>query len=384
MNTSTRIALAAGCLFSGFASANPIYQVIDLSPALPGSSTSSARAINNAGDVAISFGVPHDQYRAAVWSKGVAALIPTSDGNRVPAGIDAQGNTVGSFVGITWGWFYRNGSYVCVPEPDWCSPNYFYASTRAYAMNDAGSFTGVLSLNAAPGAYPAFLPQNEAYLAVPDETGALEVQRLGLFGDQSTVGWGVNESGDVAGSAGPASNSIALLFRGGDAFPLPDLGGALNRAQSVNDTGLAVGFVSDTAQPGGFTAGTGAVWMVTNPEQPLLMTVGQLNDSNQTWLFDINDAGLAVGTATRFNNSVAAWTRPIVWTPAGGVVDANDLIPANSGWVVTAVNAVNQSGQIAATARFNGSQPRAVRLDPVVPSQSAPLNRRVESGLIPR
>jgi hypothetical protein len=384
MNASTRIALAAGCLFCGHASANPSYQIVDLSPALPGSSTSSARAINNQGDVAIAFSVPHDQYRAAVWSKGVAASIPTADGNRVPAGIDGAGNTVGSFVGITWGWFYRNGSYVCVPEPDWCSPNYFYASTRVYAMNDAGSFTGVLSQEAAPGAYPAFLPQTEAFLAVPDETGNLEIQRLGLFGDQSTAGWGVNESGDVAGAAGQSTNSIALLFRGGDAFPLPDLGGPLNRALAVNDTGLAVGFVSDATQTGGFSAGTGAVWMVTNPEQPVLMTIGQLDDSNQTWLFDINDAGVAVGTATRFNNSVAAWSRPVIWTPTGGLVDANNLIPADSGWVITGVNAVNQSGQIAATARLNGSQPRAVRLDPVTSNQIAPLNRRVESGRIPR
>lgn len=370
--TLSHLVLGAGSLALALApgAAAQQYDLTDLSLALPPATLRSAsEGLNEQGDVAIGFDVSHGWWRVAVWSAGAATMLP-QDGNQTPSGIDGAGNVGGVRPGQSWGWLYRAGSYVCVPEPSWCSPNYFYASTRVHALNQLGWFTGTLSMEAPPGSYPAFLPANEAYLALPTGTGTLQVTRLGMFQGLSTAGWGLNQAGDVVGAAGPATSSLAVLFRGGAAYGLPDLGGPLNRALGISDQDLAVGFVALPGPSLGYYPGSGAVWDVSDPSAPALTAVGQLDDSNRSWLNDVNGAAVAVGFASKNEGSIQLWQRAIHWTPANGVQALDDLLTTPAGhWQLTSARSVNEAGQIAATGRFQGSPERAVLLTPRAPLQ---------------
>jgi hypothetical protein len=238
-------------------------------------------------------------------------------------------------------------------------------------------FTGTISQLAPAGSIPAYTSATEAYAAVQLPTGEIQLQRLGKFNNLSTSGWGINELNHVVGFAGPATQSTPLLFRDGQIEELPKSGGPLNRAEGINNTGFAVGFVSSPNQTGGFYAGSGAVWDVRIPGSPQLKQIGQLQNSNQSWLYDINDSGIAIGKATLFQGSISLWSKPVRWSASEGVKDLNSLLSSSSsGWQITDVRAINESGQIVGTGRFNGSLPKAVRLDP----QQAPRNPKLNDS----
>ncbi len=340
------------------------YRVVDIGSTIPGSVLSRGLTINSLGNVVVSYNFSHQSSMSAVWENGTIFNLPV-DGNRAPTGIDAAGNVVGTFSGNSWGWIYSGASYFAVPEPSWHSPDFFYATSRALAINDNGLFTGAISGLAPAGSYPAFTSATEAYSAIKLPTGQIVLQRLGRFNDQSTTGWGVNELSHVVGSAGPSNQSTPVLFRAGQIEELPKIGGPLNRGEGINNLGIAVGFVSSPIQTGGFYEGSGAVWDVRVPGSPQLTQIGQLQGSNQSWLYDINDTGIAIGKASLFGGSVSLWSKPVRWTAGEGIQDLNTLLDGKSaGWEITEVRAINSSGQIVGTARFNGSLSRAVRLDP--------------------
>ncbi|HMO13425.1 MAG TPA: hypothetical protein PKD64_05930 [Pirellulaceae bacterium] len=353
------------------------YQVVDIGSTISGATTSAGVALNAAGTVAVTFNAAHQWSLLAIWSDGVTTNVML-DGNRSITGIDANNSLIGLFAGRSWGWLMRNNVDIVVPEPIWRTPPFFYADSRTLAINESGVFTGALSLLAPPGSHIPFLSTSEAYVANTNSEGQVVVTRLGLLQGQSTLGWAINESGHVAGTAGPYNASTPFVYRNNGYEVLPTLGGPLNRPEGLNDTGFAVGFVSASSQTGGFYAGSGAVWDVRVPGQPNLFAIGQLLDSNQTWLVDINDNGIAVGRATKFQNSIVVWSRPIVWTANSGIVDLNELIDPAHGWIITEVRGINANGQIVGTGRFQDSTPRAVRLDPVAtPKQikTGPRNR---------
>jgi probable HAF family extracellular repeat protein len=54
---------------------------------------------------------------------------------------------------------------------------------------------------------------------------------------------------------------------------------------------------------------------------------------------------------------------PFVWSPSTGMLDLNNLIPANSGWLLQFANAINDQGQIVGQGTFNG-QSEAFLLTP--------------------
>jgi len=79
-----------------------------------------------------------------------------------------------------------------------------------------------------------------------------------------------------------------------------------------------------------------------------------------SWGFGINSAGVVVGQST-FNNTNLL-THAFVYSN-GKIQDLNKLIPAGSGWVLTAAYSVNDSGQIVGYGTLKGQQ-RAFLLTP--------------------
>jgi probable HAF family extracellular repeat protein len=79
-------------------------------------------------------------------------------------------------------------------------------------------------------------------------------------------------------------------------------------------------------------------WDASNKIEDL----GTLVGGTYTIAFGINDSGEVVGYGNIWNNAAHA----MVWTASGGMKDLNNLIPADSGWVLINANAINASGQI--------------------------------------
>jgi probable HAF family extracellular repeat protein len=66
----------------------------------------------------------------------------------------------------------------------------------------------------------------------------------------------------------------------------------------------------------------------------------------------INNVGLIVG----FQNRGDADTHAVIWTANGGILDLNQLIPANSGWDLQGANAISNNGKIAGAGIIKGLQ----------------------------
>ena len=63
----------------------------------------------------------------------------------------------------------------------------------------------------------------------------------------------------------------------------------------------------------------------------------------------INSSDEVVG-----GSSNGSTTHAFVYTPSGGMVDLNSLIPAGSGWTLNSAEGVNDSGEITGSGTFNG------------------------------
>jgi probable HAF family extracellular repeat protein len=66
----------------------------------------------------------------------------------------------------------------------------------------------------------------------------------------------------------------------------------------------------------------------------------------------INNVGQVVGLS--YYSPVGNHLHAFVWSPSTGMLDLNNLIPANSGWLLQSANAINDQGQIVGLGMLNG------------------------------
>src|SRR6185295_8157033 len=150
---------------------------------------------------------------------------------------------------------------------------------------------------------------------------------LGTLGGTESRARGVNESGVVIGDASLLGDAVRHAFRTEPPWStledLGTLGGAGSVAYGINGAGVAVGSAqaaNGVSYPVVFTGG--AVQQLGND-------AGRANA--------INASGVVVGSL----NAAGAF-RAI----NGVVQNLNDLIPANSGWVLWVASDVNDAGEI--------------------------------------
>lgn len=183
------------------------------------------------------------------------------------------------------------------------------------------------------------------------------MQDLGtLLGSQDSFAraWGINSGGDVVGFSRNAADtaSHATLWSNGQILDLGAFGGqdAFSEALAINDTGQIVG----RSAVAGATDQRAFLWK--NGDLVDLGTVAGLKFSRAN---DVNELGLVVGTASQFEGFSGRGFR---WAE-GVIADLNVLLPANSGWLVTSVEGVNDVGQITGFGTLNG-QTRAFLMTP--------------------
>jgi probable HAF family extracellular repeat protein len=224
-------------------------------------------------------------------------------------------------------------------------------------------------------------------------SAAGQVADLGtLAGDTEAYGYAINRNGRVVGfSRSGATNDRPFVSRAdGGLQELPTLGGPFGQAYFLNRSDQIVGYsqtvagieratlwsngqaedlggpvglssyalkISDAGVVVGFTRADGgatSAFQWTRAEGlAALPTLG-----GNTIAYSVNEQRQIVGTAVDGTGA----NRAVLWAD-GELIDLNDRIDANSGWVLNFARAINERGEIAGYGTRNGQQ-RAVLLVP--------------------
>ena len=307
--------------------APPRFTLTDLG-ALREGGDSYPRAINNVGDVVGTAGVA-GSYHAFLFRNGQMTDLGALTGVKSSA---ADINDAGVVVG-TWmtgdaqtanyshhGFIYSNGVMRALPEP---------AATLHFlpeALNNAGAVAG------------AIVYSNGNQRAALWDQGALRV--LGtLPGGSGAHALAINNVGLLAGYAADAVGELtAVLFAGADVLNLgllPDTYGSV--ALDLNDTGQVVGYCSGASSTLGFLYSNGAM-------VPLPMLPGAAH----LYPNAINSRGQVAGSSTEYaegDYGFDSYSRAVLLRE-GMMEDLNDLVPADSAWVLTDATDMNCRGQI--------------------------------------
>jgi probable HAF family extracellular repeat protein len=317
----TAIAFCVLILLPSRVHANAIaYSVTDLG-------LGEAFGINSSGQVSGSSGGD-----AVLWTGTTPTIL-----NSVSA-TTSQGNGINTS-GQVAGYFHTSGVNAS-PAARWTG------ATQEILVNSlGGTYSEAYGINASGQvAGYSYLANNSVRHAVR-WTGTTQTD-LGTLGGTNSIGYGINDSGQVAGWANNTQGQQRAVRWTGNTPT--DLG--LGLAYGINLSGQVVG-------TGG--VGRAMVWTGTTPTD-----LGTLGGSTSRGLA-INDSGDVVGMSYITGNIAQ---HAFLYTE-GRMFDLFTLLVPGSGVTNLTIdfqgNAINNSGQIAATGTINGQQ-RALRLDLVV------------------
>jgi probable HAF family extracellular repeat protein len=211
------------------------------------------------------------------------------------------------------------------------SPNDLYAV--ASAINSSGQIAGSLETATNRTIYAAFWPNPNS------------VQILPTLGGSGTEARGLNNAGQVVGQSQVPGTVYAFhAFLWSEAAGIRDLGtlgGSESSAAAINNAGQIVGW----SAVGKYSAVRPFSWTKSGGMHNLGSLGGYASEARA-----INNSGTVVGWSYLSDNYT---THAFAWTASGGLQDLNNLIPANSGWVLMYANGINASGQIVGTGTIN-------------------------------
>jgi probable HAF family extracellular repeat protein len=306
------------------------YTVTDLGTL--GGASSEALGINASGEIAGDSYSAANSMHAVVWNNlEIKDLDPLFGVNNL--GTAYAINDVGQLVGV----IASAGNYhATLWNPSGgsqdLSPNDVYAT--ANAINASGQIAGSLATAKNGPDYAAFWPNPNSVKTLPTLGGP--------------YGWalGINNAGQVVGqSQVPATKYAFHAFLWSEAAGIRDLGtlgGTESSAWAINSAGQVVGWSAvgkySTIRPFSWTRSGG---------MHNLGTLGGYASEARA----INDFGTVIGWSYLSDNYT---THAFAWTASGGLQDLNNLIPANSGWVLMYANSINASGEIVGSGTVNG------------------------------
>jgi probable HAF family extracellular repeat protein len=181
--------------------------------------------------------------------------------------------------------------------------------------------------------------------------GEYIITDLGTLGGTKARAYDINSSGQIAGCAYIAGNSDrhAFLYSNGVMLDLGVVGGMTGSgATDINASGQMAGNLS-----------AGAVYHAMFYSGGVMYDLGTLGGT-VCYGFGLNDNGQVVGQST----TGSAATHAFLYS-GGTMVDLNTLLPAGSGWTLTAATDINNSGQIVGTGINSLGEERAFLMTPV-------------------
>jgi len=334
------IALVLGVSVTALAAAAayPEYRVTIVGP--PGS---SAADINAAGAVVGSYPVGGTTHGFVNRGQGLVKLGALGSSSGAVA-VNDRGEVLGNWVGADGrfrGFIYSCGSQRNIG---------FIGTGSIYSdLNNAGYAIATSYSNSDPSGY--LRAPNGSVRAI----GHLPVEH------PITQVFALNNRNQVAGKSGPLEFPEqpyrAVIWTNGKLHDLGDFGLTPNSANAINDRGQATGFASvNTGGPHDRSA-----YLYSNGR---LLNIDDSGAPGQTYSegTGINNHGHIVGSHQDLQGFVWRGKR---------MQSLNTLVDPRLGWNINGPEAINDAGQIAATAIRAGVQ-YAVRLDLIRPHGLAP------------
>jgi probable HAF family extracellular repeat protein len=218
--------------------------------------------------------------------------------------------------------------------------------TSALAINDSGVVAGYTSDATSVN---AFIYSNGVF------------QELGtLPGDTGSRAYGINNSGQVAGSSFNNSGSEdAFLYSSGTMLNLGTLpGDTTSYGWAINNLGQVTG---QSSGPGGVSG------FIYDPGTGLMTALGSLPGTGYQRPEGINDSGEVVGYANYLVTGSAAFLYS-----DGTMYNLDDLLADGTGWNLTEAIAINDSGEILAYGTYNGVGQEVILTESSVPPFQEP------------
>ncbi len=226
-----------------------------------------------------------------------------------------------------------------------------YSHSQALGINAAGEMVA-LERNVF-GCLPMIWLPKPAYgfpaglSALPPAAGFFEAAAVGINDQGQVVGYSTNACDTTSSHATLWLPEPAYGLPAGTHDLTPDIpvtGGF--EAQKINNNGVVIGDFY-----GEFPVIIGA-WRWSNGSLDILEPL--VPDTNFVFPGGLNDHGAIVGSSG---------SRAVLWKE-DEVYALDDLIPADSGWVLQAASDINNQGQIVGEGIFNGEN-ATFRLDPL-------------------
>lgn len=254
-------------------------------------------------------------------SNGFSLPMPITYTSGAVCGINTAGEAVGEVVNAA------NG-----PQPiSWIAGQPQLLTTGAMSnglansINNSGLIVGQIS--SASGSSQAAYWNGQTLTVLPGFTSASAV----------------NDNGDIVVSGNYGGHTGDFVWSNNSITAISSAAGDFS-ARSINNNGDVAGVITVS---GGVSIAS--IWK--NGVSSLLL-------SNESISLDINDSDQIVGNAVNSDGSAYAFTYK-----DGSAFNLNDLIPSNSGWVLTEAVSINDDGVIVGNGLLNG-HPQAYVLMP--------------------
>ena len=296
-----RLAFAAAAFASTTASAVYVFNTVNY----PGSVMTDVRGLNGTGRIVGYASVDGVNNFSFSYAGGTFSLLPPAPVTSIAHGINDAGTIIGSTFEDplpTRGFILSGGAYTYFMRPGW-------THSHGRAISASGLVTGS-SEDAAGTVFSGFI-----YNPV---TGAFT--DISIPGSGLTIAQGINNAGQVVGSAILAGGAHAFLRQNDGTIVLFRIGGNPTRARGISDTGLMTGFVSIGAVTSGFVGDSLGYQLLDVPGSTF--TVGEaINNAGQV-------SGLYhdAGGATRGFIATPV-SMPTGTTSGGAYVFSVDVVP---------------------------------------------------------